>query len=109
MAQRVPWDTVCFHSQQAGEKFLKAFLVYHGRTAPHIHELIPLLAECRDIDSSLEVSETDCRNLSRYAVVARYPADLFSATEEEARPLVEAARRVRAAVLSRLPPTEEPG
>ncbi|MBM4080999.1 MAG: HEPN domain-containing protein, partial [Planctomycetes bacterium] len=26
-AERVPWDTVCFHAQQAAEKMLKAFLV----------------------------------------------------------------------------------
>ncbi len=26
-AARVPWDTVCFHAQQAAEKLLKAFIV----------------------------------------------------------------------------------
>ena len=30
-AAQVPWDTVSFHAQQAAEKLLKAFLVYHGR------------------------------------------------------------------------------
>lgn len=25
-ASRTPWDTVCFHAQQAAEKILKAFL-----------------------------------------------------------------------------------
>lgn len=30
-AGRVPWDTVCFHAQQAAEKSLKALLVFHGR------------------------------------------------------------------------------
>lgn len=56
-ADRVPWDTVCFHAQQAGEKFLKALLVYHGQRAPHIHDLVPLHTGCTDIDTGLEVSD----------------------------------------------------
>ena len=104
-AERVPWDTVCFHAQQAGEKYLKAFLVYHGLTPPYIHELLPLLAQCRNTDPDLGVSEEDCRNLSRYAVAARYPEDLYGSTRDDALPLVEAAHRVRAAVLARLPQT----
>lgn len=31
-ASNVPWDTVCFHAQQAAEKLLKAFLIHHGTT-----------------------------------------------------------------------------
>jgi hypothetical protein len=30
-AKDIPWDTVCFHAQQAAEKVLKAFLVARGR------------------------------------------------------------------------------
>jgi len=26
-----PLDTVCFHCQQASEKYLKAYLIHHGR------------------------------------------------------------------------------
>jgi len=25
-----PYDTICFHAQQCAEKYLKAFLVFHG-------------------------------------------------------------------------------
>lgn len=32
-ATRAPWDTVCFHAQQAAEKVLKAFLVFHKARA----------------------------------------------------------------------------
>lgn len=30
-AQQIPWDTICFHAQQAAEKYLKALLVFHGQ------------------------------------------------------------------------------
>ena len=29
-SEEVPFDTVCFHCQQAAEKFLKAYLVGNG-------------------------------------------------------------------------------
>ena len=29
-AKEVPWDTVCFHAQQAAEKMLKAVQAFHG-------------------------------------------------------------------------------
>ena len=34
-----PFDTACFHAQQAIEKTLKAFLAFHGRPIPRTHEL----------------------------------------------------------------------
>ncbi len=40
---RVPWDTVCFHAQQAAEKLLKAFLVFHETVPPRTHDLVALL------------------------------------------------------------------
>jgi HEPN domain-containing protein len=45
-ARRVPWDTICFHAQQAAEKLLKGFLVSHGRELIRTHDLIALLSAC---------------------------------------------------------------
>ena len=52
-AERVPWDTVCFHAQQVAEKLLKALLVYHGRSPLRAHDLVALLIECAQIHPSL--------------------------------------------------------
>lgn len=103
-AECVPWDTVCFHAQQAAEKLLKAFLVYHGRPLFRTHDLIALLTGCVEIDSSLTPLEDDCRRLSYFAVASRYPADLYDADEKDAREAIAAARRVRDRVVSLLPP-----
>ena len=35
-ANEIPFDTVCFHCQQAAEKLLKAFLVGSGRPLPDV-------------------------------------------------------------------------
>ncbi len=47
-SEHVPWDTVCFHSQQAAEKMLKACLVFYRQPAPRSHDLVALLTHCVD-------------------------------------------------------------
>ncbi|MCX5654652.1 MAG: HEPN domain-containing protein [Planctomycetota bacterium] len=103
MASReVPWDTVCFHAQQAAEKYLKALLVSRGRIPPKTHDLVALLTECMDLEPGLEVIEEECHALTAHAIGTRYPADLYEPDEAEARRMHEAARRVRVAVRQRL-------
>ncbi len=100
---RVPWDAVCFHAQQAAEKTLKAFLIFHGRVVARTHDLVALLSACAQIDPMLAGCERDCQSCNSYAVSARYPDDLFEPGEKDGNAMIAAARRVRAEVLSRLP------
>jgi HEPN domain-containing protein len=102
-AARIPWDTICFHAQQAAEKLLKAVLVYRGRSPARTHDLIALLAACVEVNPALAGLEEDCRRLSYYSVTSRYPADLYEPGEDDAREMIAAARRVRAQILSGLP------
>jgi HEPN domain-containing protein len=104
-AEEVPWDTVCFHAQQAAEKMLKALLVFHGQLPPRTHDLVALLAQCTRIHPSLAALEDACRRLTFYAIAVRYPDDLYQPSEEDARPLVSIAREVRAEILRHLPAT----
>lgn len=106
-ATRVPWDTVCFHAQQAAEKLLKAFLVFHGQEPPRTHNRVALLVDCSTVDASLTMLEAECRNLTYFAVSARYPGEIAEPTEGDGRTMVAAARRVQAAVLARLPRPED--
>ncbi|MFZ0963954.1 MAG: HEPN domain-containing protein [Terriglobia bacterium] len=102
-APAIPWDTVCFHAQQAAEKFLKAFLVSHGQPPILTHDLVALLAACVPLNPSLATRQQDCQKLSYYAVAVRYPSDLYEPTETDARQMIEAAHRIRADVLACLP------
>ena len=98
-----------FYAQQAAEKLLKAFLVYHGQAAPRIHDLVALLAACAQIDGSLAGLEADCAGLTDYAVVSCYPIDeVYEPGEDAGRAAAAAARRVHAAVLARLPQPGQP-
>jgi len=102
-APAVPWDTVCFHAQQAAEKMLKAFLAFRGRQPPHTHDLLMLLGECMEFAPSLSDLSDDCALLTPYAIEARYPG-LHEATEEEGQLVVAVAEHLCAAVQRLLPP-----
>ena len=103
LASQIPWDTVCFHAQQAVEKSLKAFLVFHGLPLLRSHDLVAILAACASADPTLAVVEPECRELTYFAVGARYPEDLFEPTEEDGRRMILACERVREHVIKRLP------
>ena len=107
-ATEVPWDTVCFHSQQAAEKFLKAFLVFHGPLPAKTHDLVVLLTKCLDTAPELSIVERDCRRLTYYAIGSRYPDDLYEPNERDAREMIAAANRVRQAILRHMP-SQDPG
>ncbi len=90
----IPYDTVCFHSQQAAEKLLKAYLVARGVQPPLTHDLLLLLEEILRYDADAETLRDDLALLMPYAVGARYPDEFFTPTPEDAREARQAAQHV---------------
>jgi HEPN domain-containing protein len=76
-------DNACFHCQQAIEKSLKAFLVYHGKDIEKTHDIIFLLDECANFDSIFKT--IDPLNINDYAVQGRYPDASLMPEVQEAR------------------------
>src|SRR5438445_211084 len=66
-------DAVCFHCQQAAEKYLKALLQEIGMAVPRTHNLNDLLNLLLSYDSTLATLRRGLRSLIRYAVEYRYP------------------------------------
>ncbi len=72
-----PADIICFHSQQAVEKYLKGFLAFH----------------------KYEISS----ELSSYAVDVRYPMEVnYDVTIEEAHKAIDIAEKIKIFVLNKL-------
>lgn len=90
-----PLDNACFHAQQAAEKSLKAFLVFHSVDFRKTHDLDALLDACVTVDAEFEQLRDDCGTLNPYAVDTRYPGPAEDYSLEEATAAVEAAERVR--------------
>jgi len=64
---------ICFHFQQAAEKYLKAFIVAHELDFKKSHDLLELLNICRLKEPSLSAIEESCAYLSRFYIDTRYP------------------------------------
>jgi HEPN domain-containing protein len=95
-------STVCFHSQQAAEKYLKAFLTRHQVEFPRTHDINELLDLIASTDSKLSESLRDVIVLTNYGVDVRYPGDFPSVTSSDARQSIQLAEKVRRAVLELL-------
>ncbi len=92
-AQDPNWDAVCFHAQQAVEKYLKAFLIRRGEAFPRTHDLRFLLDLAVRHVSEWQEKREELSWLSFSAVEARYPGE--AATREEAERAVEIMRQWR--------------
>ena len=96
-------DTACFHAQQAAEKAIKAYLIAYDIDFPFIHNLERLVDLCATREPSFQSIKTLGESLTPYAVDLRYELD-FQPTTERAREAYEAAVKIIAFVLDRLPP-----
>jgi HEPN domain-containing protein len=97
-----PTDTVCFHSQQCVEKYIKALLVLRATPFPKTHDIRALGALLPPgLRPKLEGKSQD--RLTEYATVRRYPGGGPDIPLPEARQAVALARRVRAEVRRHLP------
>ncbi len=103
-AKDIPWDTVGFHAQQCGEKYLKALLVFHRIDFPKIHDLTELYA-LLPTALRLPIEPRHLERLNPYAIEGRYPGVWEPVEREEALRAVEAARAIRDAIRCALPPT----
>lgn len=93
-------DAICFHSQQAVEKYLKVFLISKEIEFGKTHNLEYLLELCIKIDNEFE--SMDVGNLSFYAVELRYPDNFYTPSIEEAEESYNIASRVKEFVLAKL-------
>jgi len=95
-------ETVCFHCQQAVEKYLKAYLVFLGISFTKTREIGELVTKCEDKDSEISVLKEEADELTDYAVVVRYPDDWFVPDLEDAEGAFEIANKIREFVVNRI-------
>jgi HEPN domain-containing protein len=94
---------ICFHLQQAAEKYLKAYIIAHELEFLKIHDLPLLLKICLSKDPSFEHLREDCEYLTTFYVDTRYPVHwpaLFS--PQETQKALKSAERIRSLVKNKL-------
>jgi len=92
-------DTIAFLVQQAVEKHLKGFLIYHGWKLEKIHDLERLLSETIKIDPAFAAFLDACRKIGEYYVESRYPLGFpVDYPREEIKDSLDVAREIMAKI-----------
>lgn len=98
------WRHVCFHAQQAAEKFIKALATSRQIEIPRTHDLEKLMERLVDA-KHLGLLDPNILDLSEYAVDTRYPADSVEAlATDDAERALNAAKKVQERVMKALLP-----
>ncbi|MDR1925151.1 MAG: HEPN domain-containing protein [Planctomycetaceae bacterium] len=87
-------DIVCFHCQQAAEKALKAYLIFHDVEPERTHDLEKLCKDCGQYDDSFFKFLGIGKIMSKYAVQPRYPSYFLNITETETEQAIEYAQSI---------------
>lgn len=96
-------DMICFHMQQCVEKYLKAFMIAHGKEITKTHILSLLIQQCIEIDEDFNgLFEIEADRLTMYAVEVRYPDDFYMPSIEETDRAIEIAEFARRFVREKL-------
>ena len=95
-------NVICFHTQQAGEKYLKGFLAHHEKHIRKIHDLDTLVNACKDVDASFESLRDATHCLAQFYVESRYPDDYIEFHRGDAEKAFDAALRIKAFVVEKL-------
>ena len=96
-------DDALYHCQQAAEKALKGFLVWHDQPFAKTHDLGKLGRQAVDLDQSLEPLIEEVVEFTKYAWIFRYPGEADEPTVVEAVAVLHRAGAFVEAILMRLP------
>jgi HEPN domain-containing protein len=87
---------ICFHFQQAAEKYLKTFIIANKLEFRAVHNLLELLDICRQKDAGAEGLRESCLFLNPFYTDTHYPvhwpANYNKSVALKAKQMVEAIR-----------------
>lgn len=95
-------DTVTFHCQQAVEKYLKAYLLFHSVSFKFTHDLVYLLDLITTKDIDFEMYYDSVSELQGYAVEIRYPNESIYLSNEKVETAILIAKTIRDIVTQKM-------
>lgn len=101
-------DVAIYHCQQAAEKAVKGFLVFHDQPFEKTHDVEVLVTLARQNNSGFSTWLEAAIRLTPYATEFRYPGDLLGPDRDEFEQALEAASGLYVFVLALLPPDVHP-
>lgn len=101
-------DTASYHCQQAAEKAVKGYLLFHDVRFEKSHDIVLLITQAMDVDPSFASFLDKARILTPLAVEFRYPGDFIEPEPEEFREAYDAASVLFEFVIGKLPIETKP-
>jgi HEPN domain-containing protein len=86
-------DAICFHCQQAAEKYLKALLIFQESDVPKTHNIEYLQSLIKERHP--DISEIEVKDLSLFGVDIRYPDNFYQPTTEEVKYYTTLVMKIR--------------
>jgi HEPN domain-containing protein len=102
------YNAVGFHSQQAAEKLLKAYLTWHDEPFEKTHSLVALVGKGLQFDQDLQELRLASVTLTPFAVTFRYPGELPELTLDEANKAYVLAEEMWHFLIERFPKETHP-
>ncbi|MFI5456724.1 MAG: HEPN domain-containing protein [Isosphaerales bacterium] len=94
MAPDVYLEDLCFDAQQAAEKAIKAVFIHRGVTFPYVHDLARLRRLLERSGLKIPKYVKEVKELTRFAMVTRYPGLARPVTTRKYRRAVRIAGAV---------------
>jgi HEPN domain-containing protein len=69
-------EIICYHCEQAVEKYLKGYLQSKDIMPPQIHDLEKVCALCSETDIRFDTIVKECIYLTQFATQLRYPHEI---------------------------------
>ena len=101
-------DTAIYHCQQAAEKAVKGFLVFHDQEFERVHDIEVLIQAAVPYKAGFSAWVDVGRLLTPYARIFRYPGDITEPSGEQFNQAMSAAEGLYNFVLSLLPEDVQP-
>ncbi|HDN83495.1 MAG TPA: HEPN domain-containing protein [Candidatus Altiarchaeales archaeon] len=100
--QEIFTDVVCFHAQQAAEKYLKGYLVWLDIEPKRTHDLEDLVLLAGTKDKKILGLKDTLAELTPFAVESRYP-EFEEPSLEDTKRAIKIAQELKDYILKRLP------
>ena len=102
-------DTAIYHCQQAAEKALKGFLVYHDSRIHKTHDLGILIADSSAFTTKYAAFADAAERLTQYAMLFRYPGTQLEPDPTEYKQAFHDASEFIRITLALIPVEAHPG
>lgn len=95
-----PVEIICYHCQQAAEKYLKGFLALKGLEIQKTHDLALLNKICKKYNEEFKTIEDECLVLTDYSINVRYPFPM-DINESDMKIALRSAQKIKDYVLEK--------